>query len=125
MMRSLVRALVQNATVTHAAAEWPASLRVDGVILRAAEILPAEEVEIVNVTTGERFRSWAEALPDGCGEVRVHAAPRHPVRAGDVISIVAFGYLHDGQTLHHRAKVVTLDAANRLTSISDAFAQSQ
>jgi aspartate 1-decarboxylase len=42
------------------------------------------------------------------------------VRAGDVVSIVSWGWLHDGQTLAHKAKIVTVDAQNRLLGISDA-----
>lgn len=106
MMRRLVRAAIQNATVTHDAL----TLRVDPVILRAANILPLEEVEIVNHATGERLTTFAdEAAP---GEVH---APR--MRAGDVISILSWGVLHDGQTLAHTAVIVTLDAANSVIAV--------
>jgi len=40
-------------------------------------------------------------------------------RAGDIISILSYGTLHDGQTLAHRAKVITLDAANRIVSLTE------
>ena len=109
MMRRLVRAAVQNATVTHGNA---LTLRVDPRILRAANILPLEEVEIVNHATGERTVTFAEEAAAG----EVHA-PR--LRPGDMISILSWGWLHDGQTLAHKAKLVTVDAQNRLLGISD------
>lgn len=109
MMRRLVRAAVQNATVTHGNA---LTLRIDPLILRAANILPLEEVEIVNHATGERVTTFAEEAAGG----EVHA-PR--MRAGDVISIVSWGVLHDGQTLNHTAKLVTVDAKNEVTAISE------
>lgn len=107
MMRRLVRAAVQNATVTHGNA---LTLRIDPLILRAANILPLEEVEIVNHASGERVTTFAEEA--GGGEVH---APR--MRAGDVISIVSWGVLHDGQTLNHTAKLVTLDGRNEVVSL--------
>ncbi len=107
MMRRLVRAAVQNATVTHGNA---LTLRVDPLILRAANILPLEEVELVNHATGERVITFAEEA--GSGEVH---APR--MRAGDVISIVSYGVLHDGQTLNHSAKIVTVDGKNGVIAI--------
>lgn len=107
MMRRLVRAAVQNATVTHGGA---LTLRVDPLILGAANILPLEEVEIVNHATGEAVVTFAEEA--GSGEVH---APR--MRAGDVVSIVSWGVMHDGQTLNHSAKIVTVDAKNVVTAI--------
>jgi aspartate 1-decarboxylase len=109
MMRRLVRAAVQNATVTHGDA---LTLRVDPLILRAANILPLEEVEIVNHATAERVVTFAEEA--GSGEVH---APR--MRAGDVVSIVSWGVMHDGQTLNHSAKIVTVDEKNVVTAISE------
>ena len=107
MMRRLLRAAIRNATVTHGEA---VNLRLDPVILHAANILPLEEVEVVNHATGERLMTFAE--PAGSGEVH---APR--MRAGDTISILAYGLLHDGQTLAHKAKVVTLDASNAVIAL--------
>jgi aspartate 1-decarboxylase len=116
MIRSLVRSVIHNAVVTQSDAAWPSSLRIDGVLLRAAEILPFEQVEVVNVATGLRFRTYAEPGEDGSGEVRLH----HGARAGDTISIIAFGLLHDGQTINHKARVVTLDVKNAIVSITES-----
>lgn len=109
MMRRLVRAAIQNATVTRGEG---LTLRIDPVILRAANVLPLEEVEIVNHATGERFTTFAEA--GASGEV---SAPR--MRSGDVVSIVAWGVLHDGQTLAHKATVVGLDGDNRVIAVEE------
>ncbi len=108
-MRRLVRAAIRNATVTHFEG---LTLRIDPVILTAANVLPLEEVEVVNHATGERIVTFAES--GASGEV---SAPR--MRAGDVVSILSWGVMHDGQTLSHTAKVVTLDASNRVVAVSE------
>ena len=110
MMRRLVRAAIQNATVTSGDG---LTLRLDPVILRAANILPLEEVELVHHATGERLTTFAEV--GGSGEV---TAPRF--RQGDTISIVSWGVMHDGQTLNHVALIVTLDAANAVVAVREA-----
>ena len=109
MMRRLVRAAIQNATVTRAEG---LTLKIDPVVLRAANILPLEEVEIVHHATAQRFVTFAEE--GAAGEVSV---PR--VRAGDTISIISWGVMHDGQTLNHSAKLVTLDAANVVIAVTE------
>ena len=110
MMRALLRSVIRNATVTHADS---ASLRIDPILMRAAELLPLEQVEIVNVATGAHFTTFVEPGDEASGEVRVHGH----ARAGDVVSILSWGYLHEGQTLAHAAKVVTVDEKNRVVSL--------
>ncbi|HYO78532.1 MAG TPA: aspartate 1-decarboxylase [Thermoanaerobaculia bacterium] len=112
MMRRLIRAAIQNATVPRGEG---LTLRIAPVILRAANILPLEEVELVNHTSGERVITFAEV--GGAGEV---LAPR--ARSGDVISILSWGVMHDGQTLAHRATLVTLDEANVVVAVTEAAA---
>lgn len=110
MMRRLVRAAVRNATITHSEG---VTLRIDPLILTAANILPLEEVELVNHGTGERVTTFAES--GSAGDV---CAPH--MRAGDVVSILSWGVLHDGQTLNHTAKLVTLDGENRVVAVSES-----
>lgn len=118
MIRRFVRSAIHNATVTHSESAWPSSLRLDPVVMTAAVLLPREEVEIVVLSTGARFATWVE--PGTAGEVRVHSGSEHHVRAGDAISIVSWGLLHDGQTLTHSAKLVTLDSGNVVVAIEEA-----
>ena len=117
MIRRFVRSVIQNATVTHGDGPWPVSIRIDPVLLRSADLRPFEEVEIVNTSTGVRWHSWAMPGSEGTGEVRVRSGQAEHARAGDLVSIVSYGLLHDGQTLGHKAKVLTLDAANRVVSL--------
>jgi aspartate 1-decarboxylase len=118
MMRRFLRSSIHNATVTHADSELPVSLRLDPLVMIAAGLLPREEVEIVVAGTGDRITTYVE--PGSSGEVRVHSAVAHHVRAGDVISILSWGLLHDGQTLAHTAKLVSVDGANRVVTLVEA-----
>lgn len=111
MIRRFVRSLIHNATVT--ASNASASLLLDPILMRAMEVRTFEEVEIVNAATGARFATWVEE--GGPGEVRVPHA-----RSGEVVAIVSHGLLHDGQTLAHKPRVVTLDASNTVVAITEA-----
>lgn len=124
-MRTLLRSVIQNATVTAVTSGWPVRLFVDVFVLRAAEILAFERIEVVNVTTGARFQTWVEPAAEGSGEVSLHAGSEHPVRRGDVISLIATVSLHEGQTLTHKARFVTLDAANRVIEAIERGARTE
>lgn len=108
-MRSVLQALIENATVTHT--RDSVGLRVDPYILRAAEMMPFERVQLINGR--ETFETWIEPGVEGSGEVHVHTGARQ----GDVVTIIAFTQLHEGQTLAHKPKFVTLDANNKVVSV--------
>ena len=110
-MRRFVRSVIQNAHVT--AAEGTAAIRLDPILMRAMEVRAFEEVEIINVASGARFSTWVEEGESG-------AVACANVRAGDVITIVSSGWLHDGQTLAHKPRVITVDANNVVLSISES-----
>jgi aspartate 1-decarboxylase len=112
MMRSLLRSIIRNATLTRAES---GSLRLDPILMRAAELLPLEQVDVVNLATGARFTTFVEAGEEGSGEVNVHGA----ARVGDAVAVLSWGYLHEGQTLAHKAKVVDVDAQNRVIALAD------
>lgn len=119
MMRRFVRAVIENARVTSASPSPPLSLRVDPILLRAANLLPLEEVEVVCHATGARFATWVDEAGEGSGDVQLHAGSENHVRTGDTIAIVSHGILHDGQTLNHRAKVIVVDARNQIVSLTE------
>jgi len=108
MIRRFLRALLKNAT---ASAGTGAAARVDPILLRAMDVRPLEEVEIV--VADRRFTTFVEE--GAAGELRV---PH--LRDGDVVSILSWGLLHDGQTLAHRAKLVTVDARNEIVSLTES-----
>jgi aspartate 1-decarboxylase len=116
-MRRFVRAVVSNAVVTSADSGSPVSMRLDPLLLAAAGLLPFEEVEIVSVATGERLATYVE--PGAKGEVRVHSGTIRHVRIGETVSILSYGLLHDGQTLNHAARVVTVGAGNEVVAVEE------
>jgi aspartate 1-decarboxylase len=111
-MISLVRAMIRGLTVTHGDARD--ALRLDPVLMRAADLRPFEEVEIINLATGARTRSWVEPATEASGEVHAPSA-----RTGDQVTVVAYTLLHEGQTLAHQAKIVSVDAKNGLIAIGE------
>jgi len=111
-MISLARAIIREVTVTHG--DVRDALRVDPVLLRAADIRPFEEVEIVNLATGARLRTWVEEAAEASGEVHAPAA-----RTGDRITIVAYTTLHEGQTLAHKVRVVTVNEKNAPIAVEE------
>jgi aspartate 1-decarboxylase len=117
MIRRLVRSVIRNARVTHTEIGGDPGLFVDPHLLAAADIRDYEEVEIVNLATGDRFTTYVVPGEAGSGAVSGLAGIHHPLRVGDTIAIISSALLHEGQILDHRARVVDVDEENRVLNL--------
>lgn len=110
MLKSKIHRLV----VTHADLDYEGSLTLDAQLLEAADILPAEEVHVWNVTRGTRLRTYAIVGEPGSGVCCVNGAAAHLASPGDLIIVATFTMLEDSQARIHRPKVLLMDEKNRI-----------
>ncbi|HEV3079308.1 MAG TPA: aspartate 1-decarboxylase, partial [Gemmataceae bacterium] len=105
---------IHRATVTHADVNYEGSVTVDADLLRAADILPHEEVHVWNVTRGSRLRTYAIEGPAGSGVVCINGAAAHLAHPGDLVILATFTELDDVAARHHRPIVVLVDEKNHI-----------
>ena len=113
MYRNMLRSKIHRATVTGAELHYEGSVTVDADLLARADILPHQEVEIWNVTNGERFRTYALPGQPGSGVVCINGAAAHKARAGDLVIIATFGWMTDAEARDWAPRLVFVDAHNR------------
>jgi aspartate 1-decarboxylase len=113
MYRSMLRSKIHRATVTGADLHYEGSVTIDAELLARADILPHQEVEIWNVTNGERFRTYALPGQSGSGVVCINGAAARKVSRGDLVIIATFGWMPDADARAWEPKVVFVDDRNR------------
>jgi aspartate 1-decarboxylase len=113
MYRNMLRSKIHRATVTGADLHYEGSVTVDSDLLARADIIPHQEVEIWNVTNGERFRTYALPGQPGSGVVCINGAAAHKVAAGDLVIIATFGWMTDAEARAWEPKLVFVDQHNR------------
>jgi aspartate 1-decarboxylase len=113
MHRNMLRSKIHRATVTGAELHYEGSITVDADLLERADIIPHQEVEIWNVTNGERFRTYALRGQTGSGVVCINGAAAHKARAGDLVIIASFGWMTDAEAQTWQPKLVFVDGQNR------------
>jgi len=114
MMRKMLKSKIHRATVTEANVEYEGSVTIDAELLRAADILPYEEVDIWNCTHGSRLSTYAIEGQPGSGEICVNGAAAHRVKPGDVVIIASWAHVDDVEARGWQAIRVFVDAANRI-----------
>jgi aspartate 1-decarboxylase len=110
-LRSLLRAKIHRARVTQVDRDYEGSITIDEDLLRAADIAPFERVLVANVTNGARFETYAIAGPPRSGVIGVNGAAAHLAGVGDLLIVMAFALVPEGESV--RPRIVVLDAANR------------
>lgn len=115
-LRSLFKSKIHRATVTEANLEYEGSITIDADLMRAADIVPWEEVHVWDVTNGSRLTTYAMEGASGSGVICVNGAAAHRVKPGDVIIIATFCMLSDEEIRGHRPRVVLVDSANRIVN---------
>jgi aspartate 1-decarboxylase len=113
MYRNMFRSKIHRATVTGADLEYEGSVTIDSDLLDQADILPHQEVEIWNVTNGERFRTYALRGQPGSGVVCINGAAAHKASRGDLVIIATFGWMTEEEARTWEPTVVFVDERNR------------
>src|SRR5262249_40265672 len=111
-MRTMLRGKIHRATVTGADLHYEGSVTIDCELLERADIIPYQQVDIWNVTNGERFQTYALAGQRGSGVVCINGAAAHKARKGDVVIIASFGAMTEAEAHAWSPRCVFVDAHN-------------
>jgi aspartate 1-decarboxylase len=113
MLRVMCKSKIHRATVTEANVNYIGSLTIDLDLMDAVDILPYEQVHVVNVTNGERLETYAIAGARGSGVMCLNGAAAHRGSPGDIIIVIAYGHVSDAEARTLQPRVVFVDEQNR------------
>ena len=88
-------------------------------LLDSAEIREFEQIQIYNISNGERFTTYAIRAESGSGIISVNGAAAHKANVGDKVIICAFGSYTEAELLNHKPKLVYLDESNTIIRSSN------
>jgi aspartate 1-decarboxylase len=114
MLVTLMKAKLHRATVTQADLEYEGSIAIDGDLLDASGILPHEQVDVLNITNGARFTTYAIEAPRGSRVIGVNGAAARLVQKNDKVIIVTYGQLPQEEARQWSPTVVLLDDRNEI-----------
>jgi aspartate 1-decarboxylase len=117
MMRTMLRSKIHRATVTQADLHYVGSVTIDEDLLDAADLLPGEQVAIVDVTNGARLETYVIPGDRGSGVIGINGAAAHLVHPGDLVILISYGLMDENEAKAYLPKVVHVDAANRVIEL--------
>jgi len=113
MQRKMLSGKIHRATVTEANLAYQGSISIDAELLEAAGMIEFEQVEVWNITNGNRFSTYAIRAERGSGVVCINGAAAHKASPGDLVIIANFSWMQESEALRHKPKIVLVDEQNR------------
>ena len=111
MMRTMLRAKLHRLTVTETNVNYVGSITLDKKLIKAADILPGEKVQVVNVSNGARFETYV--IEGGPGVACLNGAAARLAEVGDKIIVIAYALVDDAEAKDLKPNIVLVDERNR------------
>lgn len=119
MELTFLKAKLHQACVTHAELEYDGSCAIDGVLLDKAGIHEYEQIDIYNITNGERFTTYAIRAEENSRIISVNGAAAHKANPGDRVIICSYTRLDENEVSNFKPTLVYLDEENNIVRIKD------
>lgn len=114
--RTVLKGKLHRVTTTHSELHYEGSCAIDEDLLNAADIREYEQIDIYNVTNGERFTTYAIRGERGSGIVSVNGAAARKAAPGDLLIVVSYGVLTEDEVRYFQPRLIYVDARNRILS---------
>ncbi|MDP1927287.1 MAG: aspartate 1-decarboxylase [Thiobacillus sp.] len=121
MQRTMLKSKIHRVTVTHAELHYEGSCAIDETLLDAANIHEYEQIQIYNITNGERFTTYAIRAQRGSGVISINGAAAHKANPGDLIIIATYGVYNELEMARFEPELVYVDADNRILDTRHAI----
>ena len=116
--RRLLKSKIHRATVTEAELNYVGSITIDERLMNLANLVANEEVDIYNITNGERLTTYVIPGPYGKGDICINGAAAHKCQKGDKVIIASYLQLTDEDARLYRPEIVHVNEHNQPIEIA-------
>lgn len=121
-MRTLLKGKIHRATVTEANLDYEGSITIDATLMEAADILPFEQVHVLDVNNGNRLTTYAIPGEPHSGQVCINGAAARLVSVGDIVIILNYVTLPEEEARRHQPNLVYVNQRNEIVRIGHDIA---
>jgi aspartate 1-decarboxylase len=113
-MRTMLKSKIHRATVTDADINYEGSITIDTKLMKAADILPYEQVQVLNINNGARFTTYAIAGKAASGEICLNGAAARLAVPGDLVIILTYHEVPEEAIADYRPLIVHVNERNEI-----------
>src|SRR5665647_990409 len=114
MQRTILKSKLHRVHVTHSELNYEGSCAIDETLLEAADIREYQQIDIYNITNGERFTTYAIRAQHNSGTISINGAAAHKANPGDLLIIASYAAYTELELEKFKPLLVYVDADNRI-----------
>jgi aspartate 1-decarboxylase len=111
-MRTMLKSKIHRARVTDANIDYEGSITIDKKLMAEADILPYEQVHVLNINNGARFSTYAIEGEEGGGDICLNGAAARLGARGDLVIILTYTNVNDEEAQNYVPKIVYVNEKN-------------
>lgn len=116
MQRTMLKSKIRGGKITATELHYEGSVAVDRLLIAAADILPGEQVHVLNVSNGSRIVTYAIAAPEGSGVIALKGAAARLGQVGDEVILLTYAQVDESGTRSFKSRVVHVGRRNLIGS---------
>ncbi|MCB5180658.1 aspartate 1-decarboxylase [Streptomyces antimicrobicus] len=116
MHRTMMKSKIHRATVTQADLHYVGSVTVSADLMEAADLLPGEKVDIVDIDNGARLSTYVIEGPRDSGVIGINGAAARLISPGDLVILIAYASVSDEEARDLKPRVVFVDGDNKVVT---------
>jgi aspartate 1-decarboxylase len=117
MRRRMMKSKIHRATVTGANLNYVGSVSIDTELLALADILPYEQVAVLDIDNGARFETYAIPGQRGAAEIKLNGAAARLVQRGDTVIVISYAQYTPAELGDYEPRVVHVDDHNEIIAV--------
>jgi aspartate 1-decarboxylase len=117
MQRQMLKSKIHRATVTDCNLHYAGSITIDSELMEEADLLPHEQVHVLDIDNGARFETYVIEGRYASREMCVNGAAARLVQPGDRVIVVSYGAYADQELQAYEPRVVHVDEDNRILRV--------
>jgi aspartate 1-decarboxylase len=119
-MRTMLKSKIHRARVTGVNINYEGSIAIDKRLMEEADILPYEQVQVLNINNGARFETYAIEAEPNSGEIGVQGPAARLAAVEDIIVIISYRQVEEEEAHNLAPKLIYVDEKNAITETKRA-----
>jgi aspartate 1-decarboxylase len=114
MQQIMLKSKIHRATLTGTDLDYEGSITIDPILLEAADILPNEQVHVLNLNNGSRIITYAIEGERGSGTMSLNGPAARAGMVGDLVVILTYAHLDEKELPQHKPTIIHVNKFNRI-----------
>jgi aspartate 1-decarboxylase len=110
---TVLQSKIHRATVTDAQLHYQGSVTIDAHLLALAGLCEFQQVDIYNITNGNRLTTYTLKGEAHTGIIQINGAAAHLAKTGDLVIIAAYCMVYREEAMDWKPKLVFVDTFNK------------